>query len=167
MPAAVAVRPETVTGHSISLRNKSLGSGCRPVRPRLARLLLFALGLRHCRGTEESGVNYTHYDYLNVAPGASPASIDAAYALLLERFGYGSTDAGQDLSGLVRLIHAAYEVLSDPNTRNEYDAQLAREAAMADAELKAALDRQALHLPARVQDAPAGLESVFNNALAA
>jgi DnaJ-class molecular chaperone len=130
-------------------------------------LLLFHPRLRRCRGTEESGVNYTHYDYLNVPPGATPASIDAAYAQLLERFGYGSTDAGQDLSGLVRLIHAAYEILSDPNARNQYDARLAREAAMADAELKAALDRQALRLPARIQDAPVALESTFNGALAA
>lgn len=112
-------------------------------------------------------MNYTHYDYLNVAPGATPASIDAAYAQLLERFGYGSSDAGQDLSGLIRLIHSAYEILSDPGARTQYDAHLAREAAMADAELKAELDREALNLPARVQEAPAALESAFNNALAA
>ena len=42
------------------------------------------------------------------------ARIEAAYAPLLERFQYGTTDAGQDLSGLVRMIHAAYEVLSNP-----------------------------------------------------
>ena len=59
-------------------------------------------------------MNYTHYDYLELAPGAAPARIEAAYMALLERFQYGTTEAGQDLSGLVRMIHAAYAVLSDP-----------------------------------------------------
>ena len=86
-------------------------------------------------------MNYTHYDYLDLAPGASAARIEAAYAQLLERFGYGATEAGQDLGGLVRMIHAAYEVLSNPDSRRQYDATLDQEAAMADAELKAALDR--------------------------
>ena len=61
-------------------------------------------------------MNYTHYDYLELAPGATSNRIEAAYAALLERFQYGMTDAGQDLSGLVRMIHAAYDVLSDPET---------------------------------------------------
>ena len=47
-------------------------------------------------------VNYTHYDYLELAPGASAQRVEAAYCALLERFQYGHTDAGQDLSGLVR-----------------------------------------------------------------
>ena len=114
----------------------------------------------------ESTVQYTHYDYLEVAPGASTARIEAAYALLLERFGYGVTDAGQDLGGLVRMIHAAYDVLSNPQRRAEYDATLAREAALADAELKALLDSDALRAARRVQDAPAPLASA-STALAA
>ena len=88
-------------------------------------------------------MTYTYYDYLDLAPGASRARIDAAYASVLERFGYGATESGQDLSGLVRMIHAAYEVLSNPDARSRYDQQLARDAAFADAELKEALDRQA------------------------
>ena len=100
-------------------------------------------------------MNYTHYDYLDLAPGASPARIEAAYMQVLERFGYGETEAGQDLSGMVRAIHAAYQTLSDPDARNAYDARLAQEAAMADAELKAALDREALRGPRRVQDVAA------------
>ncbi|HZQ62768.1 MAG TPA: DnaJ domain-containing protein [Casimicrobiaceae bacterium] len=111
-------------------------------------------------------MNYTHYDYLDLAPGASPTRIDAAYHQVLERFGYGSTEAGQDLSGMVRLIHAAYETLSDPQARSAYDARLAQEAAMADAELKAALDREAIRTPQRVQDAPTALSSAVG-ALAA
>jgi DnaJ-class molecular chaperone len=102
-------------------------------------------------------VNYTHYDYLELAPGASRARIEAAYAALLERFQYGFTDAGQDLSGLVRMIHAAYEVLSDPARRQAYDAELAQLAAQADTELKVLLDAQAAQSFKRVQDVPPGL----------
>jgi curved DNA-binding protein CbpA len=88
-------------------------------------------------------MTYTYYDFLDLAPGASTARIDAAYAQILERFGYGVTDAGQDLSGLVRQIHAAYEVLSDPDKRERYDADLERAARAADLELKEALDQAA------------------------
>jgi len=86
-------------------------------------------------------MSYTHYDYLELPPGASAARIEAAYHGLVERFGYGTTDAGQDMTGLLRKIHAAYDVLRDPVQRRAYDAALAREAAMADAELKASLDQ--------------------------
>ena len=64
---------------------------------------------------------YTHYDYLDLAPGASVARIEAAYAQVLQRFHFGRTETGQDLSGLVRMIHAAYRVLSDPEARRAYD----------------------------------------------
>ncbi|MEP7183274.1 MAG: hypothetical protein ABI886_13905 [Betaproteobacteria bacterium] len=102
-------------------------------------------------------MTYTYYDYLELPPGASRARVEAAYAQLLERFGYGTTDAGQDLGGLVRMIHAAYDVLTDSDARQRYDAQLASEAAEADAELKASLDQQASWVPRRVQDVPAPL----------
>ena len=107
-------------------------------------------------------MSYTFYDYLDLSPGATAAQIEASYVALLERFGYGTTDAGQDMSGLIRMIHSAYEVLSNPETRNRYDADLVREAAMADAELKASLDQQVGRLQ-RVQNPPAALR----NALAA
>jgi DnaJ-class molecular chaperone len=116
--------------------------------------------------TEEKPVTYTYYDYLELAPGASEARIEAAYAQLLERFGYGTTEAGQDMSGLVRMIHAAYRVLTDPMERTRYDAQLARDAALADAELKATLDQQAGWIPRLVQDVPAPLLRVVGGAAA-
>jgi len=100
-------------------------------------------------------VNYTYYDYLDLAPGASAARIEAAYIGLLERYGYGTSEAGQDMSGLVRMLHTAYEVLSNPETRLRYDATLSQEAAMADAELKASLDQQGCTTRRRVQDPPA------------
>ena len=111
-------------------------------------------------------MKYTHYDYLELAPGASPTRIEIAYMAVLERFQYGATDAGQDLSGLVRMIHAAYEVLSSPERRRSYDAQLAQEAASADQELKAMLDGQPVVRRRRAQDAPEPLRVVFS-ALAA
>jgi len=106
-------------------------------------------------------VDYTHYDYLELAPGASTARIEAAYAAVLERFQYGATDAGQDLSGLVRMIHAAYEVLSNAESRRSYDQQLAKEAADADAELKSMLDATMIGTVRRVQDVPAPMRVAF------
>ena len=108
-------------------------------------------------------MTYTHYDYLDLAPGASPARIEAAYAAVLDRFQYGATDAGQDLSGLVRMIHAAYEVLSCPELRRSYDAQLAELAEQADAELKTTLDAQPAQGTRLVQDVPAALRSVITS----
>ena len=64
------------------------------------------------------------------------------------------------------MIHAAYEVLSNPESRRQYDATLAQEAAMADAELKATLDQQPNWLPRVVQDVPVPLQSALR-ALAA
>ncbi len=104
---------------------------------------------------------YTHYDYLEIAPGAPRERVEAAYARVLEHFNYGATTTGQDLSGLVRMIHAAYQVLSDPVARQAYDLQLAHESEEADAELKAELDRKAAASPRRVQDVPAPLNAAF------
>ncbi len=104
---------------------------------------------------------YTHYDYLEIAPGAPGERIEAAYARVLERFNDGVTPSGQDLSGLVRMIHSAYQVLSNPKSRQAYDAQLALEAQQADAELKAELDRKTATLPRRVQDVPEPLNTAL------
>ena len=106
-------------------------------------------------------MTYTYYDYLDLAPGACPARIEAAYASVLERFQFGASDSGQDLSQLVRMIHAAYEVLSSPESRKGYDAELAREAAAADEELKSTLDAQPGLMTRRVQAVPAPLNAVF------
>ena len=99
-------------------------------------------------------MNYTHYDYLELAPGASSKRVEAAYCALLERFQYGHTEAGQDLSGLVRMIHATYAVLSDPEQRRMYDEKLTKEAQAADAELQSQLDAAALTGFTRVQQVP-------------
>ena len=100
-------------------------------------------------------MNYTHYDYLDIAPGADRARVETAYLALIEKLQYGESDAGQDLSGLVRRIHTAYEVLSHPDQRAAYDAKLAQEAAQADSELKSLLDEPQTRWLRRVQDVPA------------
>jgi len=106
-------------------------------------------------------MNYTYYDYLELPPGASQKRVEIAYVAMVERFGYGTTDAGQDMSGLLRMIQAAYEVLSNPASREGYDATLAKEAAMADAELKASLDQLATGGQRRVQNPPASLQNTL------
>ena len=52
-------------------------------------------------------MDYTHYDFLDLPPGASAARIEAAYQTIKQRF-HGSDD-----DQLVRMIHEAYTVLSD------------------------------------------------------
>ena len=106
-------------------------------------------------------MSYTFYDYLELPQDAAPARIETAYLGLLERFGYGTTDAGQDMSNRVAMIHAAYNVLANPEARAGYDATLAREAAMADAELKATLDQRNTGARYRVEDAPAWLDDSY------
>ena len=108
-----------------------------------------------------TAVSYTFYDYLELAQDATPARIEAAYLGLLERFGYGMTDAGQDMSNRVAMIHAAYNILANPDARAGYDVTLAREAAMADAELKATLDRQDAGTRFRGEDPPAWLDDAY------
>jgi molecular chaperone DnaJ len=108
-------------------------------------------------------VNYTHYDYLEVAPGAPRERIEDAYARVLERFNDGLAPAGQDLFGLVRMIHAAYEVLSDPESRRTYDWQLEQDALAADSELRTQPEMPANSQPRYVQDVPAPLNAAFSS----
>jgi DnaJ-class molecular chaperone len=110
---------------------------------------------------EEAFVTYTYYDYLDVPFGATPARIEAAFLKQLERLDYGSSDTGQDMSGLLAMVHSAYKVLSDPEARHGYDAALAREAAMADAELKATLDQHGSGIGVRLQLAPDSLRDAL------
>ena len=106
-------------------------------------------------------MNYTHYDFLEVAPGADDARIESAYVSLLERMSYGASESGQDLSGLIRQIHAAYDVLSNPEKREAYDAKLAQEEEQADRELRSMLDAPFPRSTRRVQDVPSPLAAAF------
>ena len=99
----------------------------------------------------EGTVLYTHYDYLELPPGASTTRIEAAYRTLKQRLnGHGD-------EMMVRLIHEAYAVLSDADQRHVYDASLEQAAPEADAELKACLDERAGARSRYVQDVPAPL----------
>ena len=106
---------------------------------------------KHLPENQETAVLYTHYDYLELPPGASSTRIEAAYHTLKQRLN-GDAD-----EMFVRLIHEAYAVLSDPDRRRFYDAALQRDSADADAELSACLDQQAALWPRHVQDVPAPL----------
>jgi DnaJ-class molecular chaperone len=128
----------------------------------MARLLLNGVRrFKPIRTRQEMHVIYTHYDFLDIAPGADSERIETAYLKLLERLQYGASDAGQDLSGLVRQIHAAYDVLSNPHKREAYDANLAAEAELADTELKALLEDSKPRAQRHVQDIPGTLAAAL------
>jgi DnaJ-class molecular chaperone len=99
-------------------------------------------------------VPYTHYDYLDLAPGASQARIEAAYQMLRQR-------TQEWTPAMLRMIDDAYRILSDSPRRHAYDRELQRIADEADAELKSTLDAHANQLPRRVQDVPAPLLAVM------
>jgi DnaJ-class molecular chaperone len=92
--------------------------------------------------------DYTHYDFLDLPPGASTARIEAAYQTIKQRLN------GHSDEQMIRMIHEAYTILSDAEQRKRYDAELQRIAAAADAELKNTLDKQATRPARRVQDVP-------------
>jgi len=100
---------------------------------------------------EEPVMQYTYYDYLDLPPGASTARIEAAYQTIKHRL-----DSNADET-LVRLIHEAHALLSDPDQRHGYDEELERTAAQADAELKALLDEEARQPRRWAQDVPTPL----------
>jgi len=104
----------------------------------------------------EDTVDYTHYDYLELPPGASTARIEAAYQTIRQRMN-GHADPK-----MLSLVHEAYTVLSDPALRHDYDLELQRIADEADRELKSLLDSEATRLPRRVQDVPAPLLAAIN-----
>jgi DnaJ-class molecular chaperone len=103
---------------------------------------------------QEIAVLYTHYDYLELPPGASSTRIEAAYRTLKQRLN------GEADEAMVRLIHEAYAVLSDSKKRQGYDESLKREAEEADAELKACLDEKGARVTRHVQDVPMPLAAV-------
>jgi curved DNA-binding protein CbpA len=101
-------------------------------------------------------MDYTHYDYLELPPGASQARIEVAYQTLRQRMN-DETDPT-----LISRIQQAYIVLSDTGLRDAYDEHLQRIADEADLELKVVLDQNTTRLPRRVQDVPAPLIAVLS-----
>lgn len=101
-------------------------------------------------------MDYTHYDYLELPPGASQARIEAAYQTIRQRMD-GDTEPT-----LLSKIQQAYIVLSDVGLRDAYDEHLQRIADQADLELQVVLDQNTTRLPRRVQDVPAPLIAVLS-----
>ena len=55
--------------------------------------------------------DYTHYDFLDLPPGASTARIEAAYQTIKQRLN------GHSDEQMIRMIHEAYTILSDAEQR--------------------------------------------------
>ncbi len=70
----------------------------------------------------------THYQVLQVDPAADPDVIEAAYRRLARRY-HPDVDASPDAAARMARINAAYQVLRRPETRAEYDRQIARQSA--------------------------------------
>ena len=70
----------------------------------------------------------THYDNLHVSENASPEVIRAAYKALAQKWHPDrNPDHREKSERYFKIITAAYEVLSDPVSRAEYDAWLAEQ----------------------------------------
>jgi curved DNA-binding protein CbpA len=62
-----------------------------------------------------------HYEVLRIAPDASAAEIKEAYRKLAFLYHPDRNEAGQDASKKMKEINEAYDILSDPIKRREYD----------------------------------------------
>jgi curved DNA-binding protein CbpA len=67
------------------------------------------------------------YERLQVSPRATPAVIQAAYRVLARSY-HPDISRDPDAAHLMRELNAAYDVLSDPARRAQYDAERARAA---------------------------------------
>lgn len=66
----------------------------------------------------------TFYDVLQVSRDADPEVIKAAYKSLVQRYHPDKNHNNPDAEKFLKIINQAYEVLSDPIKRAEYDATL-------------------------------------------
>jgi curved DNA-binding protein CbpA len=76
--------------------------------------------LRMGSATEGDLMNY--YEILQIDPNASEEVIRAAYRAMSKRYHPDLQQGGND--AMMKKINEAYEVLSDPQRRREYDAQM-------------------------------------------
>ena len=74
---------------------------------------------------------HTHYDNLKVARDAPPEVIRAAYRSLCHKFHPDHHGGSAKATHTFQLINTAYEVLSDPQRRQQHDDWIAREEAAA------------------------------------
>lgn len=71
----------------------------------------------------DSATPDTHYDALQVGQDASADEVRQAYRRLAQQHHPDRSEAGDDGAAMAR-INQAYEVLSDPHLRSEYDFKL-------------------------------------------
>lgn len=74
---------------------------------------------------------YTHYDNLKVARNAPPEVIRAAYKTLSQKFHPDRNPGNADAARIMAIINTSYEVLSDPDKRQEHDQWVALQERMA------------------------------------
>lgn len=63
-----------------------------------------------------------HYEFLQISPNAQPETVHRVYRFLAARFHPDNAETGDPEKFL--LLNQAFEVLSDPKRRGEYDAKL-------------------------------------------
>jgi hypothetical protein len=68
---------------------------------------------------------YTHYDNLKVARNAPREVIRAAYRVLSQKFHPDRNPDNADAERIMAIINTSYEILSDPNKRQEHDQWIA------------------------------------------
>jgi DnaJ-domain-containing protein 1 len=72
---------------------------------------------------------HTHYDNLKVARNAPPDVIRAAYRTLSKKYHPDHNPDNREAMRIIKLINAAYDVLSDPAKREAHDRWIAQEEA--------------------------------------
>jgi len=70
---------------------------------------------------------HTHYDNLKVARNAPPEVIRAAYRTLSQKFHPDRNPGNAEATRIMAIINTSYEVLSDPNKRQEHDLWVAQQ----------------------------------------
>ena len=68
----------------------------------------------------------TLYENLEVSPNASPQTIRAAYRSLSQRYHPDKNPSDTEAARRMQQINAAFQILSSPETRAAYDAELSR-----------------------------------------
>ncbi|MEJ5370304.1 MAG: J domain-containing protein, partial [Bryobacteraceae bacterium] len=71
----------------------------------------------------ESSHFVDYYELLQISPNAEPETITRVYRILAARFHPDNPHTGD--AEKFQLLRKAYQVLSDPQRRAEYDAELA------------------------------------------
>ena len=70
---------------------------------------------------------HTHYDNLKVARNAPPEVIRAAYKTLSQKFHPDRNPGNAEAARIMSIINTSYEVLSNPDRRQEHDLWVAQQ----------------------------------------